>query len=309
MIEQEFATYKLILEPVLREELLVGKKYCSPIPRANNHYESLPSFSVFEGGEGYTGYLFWKDWGITEKIGARPVDLLMRLHNVDKERAKEMLETLEMPEVVEYKRQKKYKLQIEDRPKLNEKEIDWWGRYGVTQDTLEFFDVWGVDRCLAGESVLYSKENNGVAYSYRGGPDLEFAQFYSPDPKKFWRIGMFIFGWNQLPYIGDDLIILSGGKDCMACYEGTGIPVLSGSGEGCWKQFQPHMPVLRRRFKRIWSLHDPDHPGIMATRTFKEQLDVPPAGFIYPDLRDIADLCRDEGVEIIGQEILKAISR
>ncbi len=307
-IDEDFRVFKLILEPILREELIVDRKYCSPIPRGT-HYETTASFKVIEGYGKYAGSLYWRDWGLTDQKGARPEHLLMRLHNVSLEQAKDMLDTLDLPEVTEYKRQAKYKLQIEDREKLNRKELQWWAQYNVGADLLEEFNVYGVDQLNAGKNNIFTAGEK-IAFSYRGGTDLQEWQFYQPDPKTFWRYGDFIYGWDQLPYTMDDLILGSGMKDGLVTIEASGIPFLAGSGEGAYKQFGKLLPVLKRRAKRIWTLMDPDAPGVMATRAFKEELEIPPFPFRYVDDKmDIAQLSKTMGINWLSNRFKEAYNR
>lgn len=308
-IENDYKQFKFILEPVLREELILDKKYCSPIPR-NGHYETTASFKVFEGYGECSGVLFWRDWGLTDQKGARPVDLIMRLHNVDKEKAEEMLDSMDLPEVAEYKRQKKYKLSIVDRPQLTKDELAWWSRIHVGSDLLDEYNVWGVDRLYAGKSLLYTKDRNLVAFSYRGGEELKDWQFYQPEPKTFWRFGDFIYGWDQLPYTMDDLIICSGMKDGLCTIEASDTPFIAGSGEGAWRQVKKLLPTLKRRAKRIWTLMDPDNPGIMATRVFKEELGLLPLPFKYVDTKmDIAKLSEVMGIAWLRNRFHEAFNR
>ncbi len=88
----------------------------------------------------------------------------------------------------------------------------------------------------------------------------------------------------------DDLLIVSGMKDGMCTVEASGLPFLAGSGEGAYKQFQKLMPILKRRAKRIWTLLDPDFPGVTGTAAFKQEVDIPPFPFHYVNQRE--DICR-----------------
>jgi len=308
-VEDDYRVFKLILEPILREELIIERKYCSPIPRGG-HYETTASFKVIEGYGKYEGHLFWKDWGLTDQKGNRPEHLLMRLHNVTLEEAEKMLETLEIPEVTEYKRQAKYKLQVIDREQMNLDELRWWAKFNVGEDLLADYNVRGVDSLFAGSNIIYSNENGLPAFTYRGGDELTEWQFYQPEPKTFWRYGNFIYGLDQLPYFVDDLIICSGMKDGLCVVEASGIPFIAGSGEGAYKQIEKILPMLKRRAKRLWTLMDPDAPGVMATRAFKEELQIPPFPFKYVDDKmDIAKLSQTMGINWLSDRFKQALNR
>lgn len=320
-IDDDFKVFSLILEPILREPLFLGRKYCSPLPR-KGHYETTASFVVFEGQGKYAGRLFWKDWGLTDQKGSLAEHLLMRIHDITFEQAEEMIEKLDIPEVMEFRRQKKYKLRVEDREEFTDRELAWWQEYSVGEETLIDYNVYGVDRLWAGKKLMYDSANSGPAFTYRGGKDLTEWQFYCPDPKTFWRYGNFIYGWDQLPYTMEDLVIVSGMKDGLVFYEATGMPFIAGSGEGAYKQIGAMLKTLRKRAKRLWTLMDPDAPGQMATRAFmepeeqwlkelgmtREEVSIPPFPFKYPnDKEDIAALAKSRGLEYLTPKLTTAI--
>lgn len=230
----------------------------------------------------------------------------MRLHNLTREEADFLIDNMDFPHT-EIKYQKKYKLVIEDRERLTPTELLYWLSFGVREDTLRLFNVRGVDRLTAGKSVLYAYSEDQAAFSYRGGQNLEAWQFYSPNPKSFWRKGSFVLGLDQLPRVGDNLVFTSGLKDGLAFFEASGLPFVAWSGEGAWRQCGKYLEGLRKRFKNIYTLFDPNSAGKLATLTFKKELNVPPLKFDYPDERDIADLSRDCGASFLGERIFKAL--
>ncbi len=313
-LEDDFAIFSKILEPVLREPLVLDRKYISPIPRANGEYERSPSFKVFEGNGKYADMLWFRDWGMTDQQGNRPVHLIMYLHNVDKETAEGMLDSLDLPEIPEIRRQRKNKLRIEDRPEYTKQELAWWASYNVSKDTLEHFNVRGVDRLYAGQNLLYETGIGKPAFSYRGGDELELWEFYQPktyaQKKDFWRSGHFVMGMAQLPYVMDDLILGAGGKDNMCTHEASDIPTLALGSEGAWKVVEKILPTLKRRAKRIWTLMNPDAPGVVATRKFMQELAIPPYPFKFLDTkRDIADLSRTMGMKWLTRRFEEAKNR
>lgn len=317
MIDDDYKKFNKILQPLIGEQLIIGKKYCSPIPRDKGgkiHYETSPSFSVYE----FKNMLLFKDWGMST-AGHKPEHLVMALHSVDIDTAKAMLDE-ELPEL-KIKRQERYNLEIQEHP-LTQEEIKWWSQFNVTERTLRKHNCYGVESLYCerrwGKDYLYRYDPLFPCFSYRSGDNW---QYYQPEigtrPKKFWRVGTFIGGWDQLPYTGDTVVIVSGAKDGFVFHEATGIPILWGSGEGAYRQFQPKVKELKRRFKNVFTLFDPDPAGQTATEIFSANrvpkghpLLIPPIGFKYLDLeRDIADLSREYGLDFIKNRIINRIER
>lgn len=316
-IESDYAQFSAILDPIFREKLVVGKKYISPIPRRNGVYEKTPSFRVYEGRGEYKGYLYFRDWGLTNQQGSRPLNLIMAIHKVDAEEAEQMLNDLDLPEVAEIRQRKRTRLYMIDRPKLTKKELDWWREYNVSEPTLKKYNVNGVISLYSATGPILERGiiktkagtfDNRIAFSYRGGKDLTEWQFYCPDPKTFFREGNFIYGWDQLPYTMDRLILVSGMKDGLALHEATGLPFLAGSGEGAYLQFEKLMPELKRRATEIRTLMDPDGPGRDATEAFREHLSIQPLDFQYVDEKqDVAALSKRFGKGWLERRIIKSL--
>lgn len=306
-IEQDYTVFNAILSPLLREQLEIGKKYCSPILRGNR-YETSPSFSVFE----FKDRLLFKDWGHTAQRGHRPVHLIMDIYGLTKEEAEQKLLTLDLPTGIKIFRQSRSNLFIEDRPKLNAPELSWWASYNVPEHVLREYNVYGTDRLEAEyegkRKVIFDKGWNRISFNYRGGTNLEEFQWYQPDQpnakKNFKRKGNFIYGWDQLPYKGEFLCILSGMKDGLCFYTASGQRFIAPSGEGAWRQVGKLLPELKQRFKNIVTLMDPDFPGVQATRTFQTELGINPLKFRYiDDKMDIAQLSQVFGLDWLSERI------
>lgn len=316
-IESDYAEFSAILEPIFKEKLVLGKKYISPVPRRNGVYEKTPSFKVFEGRGDYKGYLYWRDWGLTNQQGSRPLNLVMAVHGVDIEEAERMLDELDLPETVEIKQRKKNRMYMIDRQKLTKAELNWWREYHVSEKTLKKYNVYGVISLYSATGPILERGviktragtfDSRIAFSYRGGKDLNEWQFYCPDPKTFFREGNFIYGWDQLPYTMDKLVLVSGMKDGLCLHEATGLPFLAGSGEGAYLQFEKILPTLKRRAKKIYTLMDPDGPGLDATEAFREHLGIEPLDFKYIDEKqDIADLSKRFGLAWLERRIIQSL--
>lgn len=307
MIDQDYAVYSAILEPIFREKLELGRKYVSPILRGNR-YETSGSFCVYE----YRDKLYWTDYGHTSQRGHRPVHLVMDIYGIPEPEAEEKLRTLDLPVGAQIFRQSRSTLFMDDRPELNDKEIALWETFNVPVSVLNEYNVYGVDHFEAEyegkRKVLFDKSWNRVSFSYRGGKELADYQWYQMSPKNFKRKGNFVYGLDQLPYKGENLCILSGMKDGMCFYAASGQRFIAGSGEGAWRQVGKLLPELKQRFKNIYSLFDPDFPGVQATRTFQTELGINPLRFKYiDDKMDIAQLSQVFGLDWLHERIEEGI--
>lgn len=306
-VETDYAVYSAILEPIFREKLELGRKYTSPILRGDR-YETSGSFCVYE----YRDRLYHKDFGHTSQKGHRPVHLLMDIYNLSQPEAEQKLLTLDLPTGIKIFRQSRSNLYIEDRPKLNAPELAWWASYNVPKEVLYEYRVYGVDSLESEyngkKRYVFHKDWNRVSFNYRGGKDLEEWQWYQPEPKNFKRKGNFIYGWDQLPYKGENLCVLSGMKDGLCFYTASGQRFIAPSGEGAWRQVGKLLPELKQRFKNIYSLMDPDFPGVQATRTFQTELGINPLKFRYIDNEmDIAKLSQVFGIDWLHERIREGL--
>lgn len=325
-LEEDYNIYNRLLQPLLGERLEIGRKYCSPIPRVKPggglHFETSGSFSVFEsdkyfyeleeGEEKPAGMLLWRDWGLSGQKGYRPYALVQHIYpDKTHEEIVAMLEEGLGEDTTEVRRQRRYRLNAVAGP-LRHRHLAWWAQYGVTQKTLEAYEVHGTVELWSdrkhGRWVI--DDGSGVSFLYLGGSLKDEWQYYRPDPKTFWRKGTFIYGWEQLPYMGETLIIASGMKDGLVVHEATGLPFLAPSGESSWRVFKELTPKLRRRFRFIYTLLDPDGPGIEASAVWERENGVKPLPFRYVDhKRDIAALAKDYGLSFVEGRIEEAITK
>jgi hypothetical protein len=297
VLEQEYSIYNSILKPFIGEDLIVGKKYSSPLP---NRRDSSPSFSVKE----IKGTYRWRDFGNSSVSGDKPINLIMELQGISYHEALDVLERSDFPPIpIKSKKESEYK--IKHAP-LNFTELLFWEQYHVQPSTLRKYQVRGLRYMWKDTKVTYNHERDPIAFVYLGETENQY-QIYSPKtrrPRKWMQFNeSFILGLAQTPLTGNTLIIASGLKDGAVLYEATGIPFISGCGEGDTQNIVKILPELRLRFRSILTLLDPDQAGRRATEKFKE-IGIPPHPFNYPNSSDdLADLGKKRGLQYLKQNI------
>ena len=149
-------------------------------------------------------------------------------------------------------------------------ELAYWGRYGISQDTLTRFDVTSLSECRFfredGTDFVLSWDYRTPLYGYlfRDGDAVCGIKTYRPGAsQRFLRAGKFpqpyVFGKGVLPQAGDDLFITGGEKDVMSL-------AAHGFAAVCYNSETAKVPAsdildFSRRFGRIVFLYDMDDTG------------------------------------------------
>jgi hypothetical protein len=147
---------------------------------------------------------------------------------------------------------------------LNPQEIDYWNAEGVSHDTLERFGVvsivefHGVSKNGRDFQILSTHKEPAFGYPGNG-----FYKVYRPNSKTRFLYtnppGIYSFGFLQLPYAGDLVVIAAGEKDVMNLSQ-LGINAI------CFNSESANIPLdilneLKVRFKIIGVLYDVDEAG------------------------------------------------
>lgn len=145
------------------------------------------------------------------------------------------------------------------------KELEWWGKYGITEKILKKFNVYSCDTVFLNSNIIASSTENCPIYGYYGGKDkdLELWRIYFPKRKSY----RFMSNWNskkiqgfkQLPKEGKLLIITKSMKDTM-CYYSLGIPAIAPNSETLFVS-DDILNSLKNRFKYIIVHYDNDKAG------------------------------------------------
>lgn len=146
-------------------------------------------------------------------------------------------------------------------------EEEYWGQYGIDQDTLGRYNVKSIVSCTftksSGDSfaVYGSKAVPTYGYFFDNGQRLKI---YRPKAKtRFMYAGHFpkpyVFGYEQLPKSGDRVFITGGEKDVMSL-------AAHGSAALTFNSETANIPEeildeLSKRFRRIIFLYDTDDTG------------------------------------------------
>lgn len=149
-----------------------------------------------------------------------------------------------------------------------EMELNYWLRYGITEDTLRRYDVKSVKSCTFQKTdgknfaIVSSDILPIYGYFFNGGLGIKF---YRPKAEnRFMYAGSlpkpYVFGWNKLPKTGEDVFITGGEKDVLSLAS-HGFHAIAFNSETA-KVPQDMIEDLAQRFKRIVFLYDSDATGI-----------------------------------------------
>lgn len=195
------------------------------------------------------------------------------------------------PTGTKFEEQKSAVIQIQTRT-FKQSELDWWGRYGITQSTLTKFRVYPVDAVWLNGNLFYTNTSEQPVFGYFGGilDGVEQWRIYWPKRKlgRFisnWK-GTFIQGAQVLPKEGEYIVVTKSLKDVMCLHE-FGIPAIAPCSENLFLT-EAQYKRLKEHFKRIYLLYDNDIPGIHATNKIHKQ---------FPDVKCLL-LNRDKAKDI-----------
>lgn len=147
------------------------------------------------------------------------------------------------------------------RRSWSQEDLDYWGQYDITQNTLEFFNVEPLEYYW----INYSRfKCDSITYSYEFGSGIR--DIYSPHnfqgfkwPCSNTKSNKHIYGLKQLPKSGDILFIVSSLKEVMFLFE-LGINAIAPQSESTFIP-QSILEDLKLRFKEIIILFDFDKAG------------------------------------------------
>lgn len=191
----------------------------------------------------------------------------------------------------------------------NNYDRDYWGQFGINIKTVD----------KIGKPVqTYSSNSNGFNFSQVYEYDYqnpcyvytfkENVKFYCPYSEKMkWTSNTNsgdIFGYNLLPFFGEDLFIASGGKDMMCLLEMGFNSIAFQSERICNEEI---LELLKQRFRNIYVIYDNDQTGLEASHNLCDKHKL--TNIIITDLqgleniKDIADICKAVGINKAKQII------
>lgn len=223
-------------------------------------------------------------------------DLVMNLYNASFTEAisiinKEMNLGLESEDIEYTKVKPKEEINVEsDRnydfdikyDKWRKRHLEFWSNYGVSQKTLEKYNIRPV------YSLSYFNRHNdakyiesrlkSVIFSYNGDG---FAKIYFPEipyiqNKGFIYIGKkpddYVFGFDQLPEKGKDLYLLAGEKDVVSAYSHGMNAVCLASEESTPRNYPKFLELINSdRFENYWVSYDNDTTGLRRAKEISDE--------------------------------------
>lgn len=149
---------------------------------------------------------------------------------------------------------------------FSDKELNWWGNYGITKETLEKFYVYSCKYIFLNGKLIKGSSNNKPIYGYYFGKkdNRELWKIYFPMQREYRFLSNIsrdtIQGLLQLPSKGDLLVITKSLKDVMCLYE-LGITAIAPNSENLFVS-KELFESLKNRFKQIVVFYDNDNAGI-----------------------------------------------
>jgi hypothetical protein len=258
---------------------VIERRFCSPYRNDNN-----PTCSLWRGDN---GFLYYMDWAaMTDPVDF--VDLYRHLNDCDfKEALEGILKMINdnvpaqnfVTNIVHESRTATETLIKADQRPFAFVDLQWWGRFGISEETLKFFKVQALLRAWVGNDMIYQYiPEAGVrpAYLYRNAgiklyfPHRDYNRFYQNNGKA-------VQGYMELPATGKLLVITKALKDIMLFYE-LGIASIAAQSEGVVLD-DALLTELSSRFEYILVLLDNDRAGIIGLRKYKKLgLDI----FMFP---------------------------
>lgn len=204
----------------------------------------------------------------------------------------------ENPTRITDKEMSKIQVEVQDFTDL---ELKWWGKYGITLNTLKKFNVYSCKHVFLNGNLLAKSQQHCPIFGYYGKKyqGLELWRCYFPKRTSFRFITNWpskkIQGYDQLPKEGKLLVITKSMKDCMTLYS-CGISAIAPNSENLFVS-DNMLNELKSRFKYIVVFYDNDRPGLHNMARIRRE---------HPELvyisipkqygsKDISDFYKDHG--------------
>lgn len=295
----------------------IGVPFCSELREDNT-----PSCSITERD----GVLFYKDFGddtTTDCIG-----YVMLLFDTDYWKALEQISVdfglkMHIHDLVPYKDYRGEHLKNVDKKKQEEREKffrvrrrrwrkvddDYWGTYGIKRSTRDHFFVAPITHLWFNGSIIRAERPQSPLYAF--WLDFYTYKVLAPYREQKWLSNAHkehVQGYDQLPWIGNLVVITKSMKDVMVLYQ-LGIPAIAPHSE-TEVMLKRQMSLLKRRFGSIIILFDNDETGMQGASKYYHRYGLP-SEFVpsHYGSKDISDLVRDHGMKeaerFVDEHIMK----
>lgn len=305
-----------ILEKTSQEEILryyigtdftINKAFRSPLRK-----DQVPSFVVYSLSN---GELRFKDFN-----GAQGscFDLVMILHKVSFIEALNIINkdfNLKLngnSNTTTYQRQyKEYKPdKIEYNKKLlqfkpqvfTKKDIEYWGSYNITKQTLEKYKVFSAKYIFLNKNLILRYNNYNPIYCYKFDNNIKVYRPFADKGEYKWMSNVTkedIQGYDALDFSRNILIITKSLKDVMCLHE-MGFSSIAPQAEGNRNQYEA-IDNIAMHFDSIVILFDNDDTGIKGAENLQEYLSMESKVIFIKNIanvKDISDHVKHHGLNI-----------
>lgn len=297
-----FLTEKQIMEKYLQIPVIFGKLFKSPL-----RVDKKPTAGFYINN---SGKLMFKDFG--NCFNGNCISVVMKRYGINYHEAislihKEMIlnqDVQPLPENEKVKYEKKRKKLFVKRRELDEIDLQYWIKYGISKDILEQYRVTGLSTLWVEDKIIYTSNSEQRSYLYDFGENVYKAYFpFRKEYRFITNASEFVMqGYKQLPNKGKLLIVTKALKDVMS-FRALGYDAIAPQAESIL--IPPNiMRELKQRFKKIVSVMDFDHAGVVMLNKLKRIYGIPPYmltngrfGTTDYGAKDISDLIALEGIE------------
>lgn len=216
----------------------------------------------------------------------------------DKSLQKNSGEINEHPVKMQDKEMSKIQVEVQDFTDL---ELKWWGKYGITLETLKRFNVYSCKHVFLNGQLVAKSQQHCPIFGYYGKKyrGIELWRCYFPKRTSFRFITNWpskkIQGYDQLPKSGKLLVITKSMKDCLCLYS-CGITACAPNSENLFIS-DAMLEELKSRFENIVVFYDNDRPGLYNMAKIRREH--PELVFVYIPKeygsKDISDFYKDYG--------------
>lgn len=302
----QFISEEQIFRKYISKNFQIGEIFC-----AEYREDKSPSFGVFWSSS--KNKLMFNDLGKKESGDcfkyvqlALKCDFFQALHQINKDfnlglgggnYKPDLIKTYQKVDKIAYlKERKKISIIKQD---YTQRDIEYWGDYGISVETLKKYNVFScqcfsidgeVKRCYVDNYPIYAyffpRTGNYKIYI----PHEQDVFKWATNANNDWDV----MGYDQLPKEGDLIYITKSMKDCMVLYE-LGITSVATHGEG--QSFNPDfLRHIRKRFKRVIVFYDQDTAGRICGAKMASEFNL--EEFYIPErekCKDISDFVQQRG--------------
>lgn len=195
----------------------------------------------------------------------------------------------------------------------NQEDNDYWKSYGISEELLEYFNVYAVQNVFLNGNLMYTYHKSNPAYAYMFGDDDIKIYFPKKKENRFICNTSVTQGYKQLPDKGKTLIITKSMKDILVLYN-LGYSAISLQSETKYISEEQY-DDLKNRFDEIYSLYDFDLTGVRSANKMRKLYGIPALFFTNGRFgkedfcaKDVSDkvqriLRETSGISSIGTEI------